>query len=77
MVQIPVVDKFYGEDPGGPRPKLDDDGVQVATVELAHSKEVSDFVSQYVNVNRLSNQAGIDIYSEVLTLVVQKHEEYL
>ena len=72
-----VVNEFYGEDPGGPRPHLDDDGVQVAPVELAHSKEVSDFVLQYVNVNRPSNQAGIDIYSEVLTLVVQKLEEYL
>ena len=71
-----VVDEFYGEDSGGPRPHLDD-GVQVSPVELATSKEVSDFVLQCVYVNRPSNQAGIDIYSEVLTLVVQKREEYL
>lgn len=74
-VQTYVADEFYGEDPGGPRPPLDDDGVQVAPVELAHSKEVSYFIFQYVNVNRPSNQAGIDSYCEVLTLVVQKLEE--
>ena len=64
-----VVDEVYGEDPDGPHPHSDDEGVVVAPVELAHSMEITDFVLSRVNVNRPSNQAGLDIYSEVLTLV--------
>ena len=71
------VDQFYGEDPDGPHPQADDDGVVVAPVEIAHSREVSDFVLHLVDVNGPSNQAGIDIYSTVLTLVVQKLDEYV
>ena len=72
-----VVDEFYGEDPDGPHPHSDDEGVVVAPVDLAHSMEITDFVLSRVNVNRPSNQAGIEIYSEVLTLVVQKLEAFL
>ena len=71
-----MVDEFYG-DPDGPHPRSDDEGVVVAPVELAHSMEITDFVLSQVNVNRPSHQAGIYIYSEVLTLVVQNREAFL
>ena len=72
-----MVDEFYGEDPDVPHPHSDDEGVVVTPVKLAQSMKITDFVPSRVNVNRPSNQAGIDIYSEVLTLVVQKLEAFL
>ena len=72
-----VVDEFYGEDPDGPHPQPDDEGVVVAPVQIAYSREITEYVLQRFDVNRPSSQAGIDIYSAVLTLVVQKLEEYL
>ena len=70
-------DEFYGEDPDAPHPHSnDDDGVVVAPVEVSHSMEITDFVFSQVNVNRPSSQAGLDIYREVLTLVVQKLNEF-
>ena len=72
-----VVDQHYGADPDGPRPLSGAEGVVVEPVQIAQSREISDFVFQQVNVNRQSNQAGVDIYAEVLALVVQKLEEYL
>lgn len=72
------VDEFYGEDPDAPHPHSvdDDDGVVVASVEVAHSMEITDFVFSQVNINRPSSQAELDIYGEVLTSVVQKLNEF-
>lgn len=71
------VDEFYGEDPDGPHPhSVDNDEVEVAPVEMALSMEITDFVFSQVKVNRPSSQAGLDIYGEVLTLVVQKRDEF-
>jgi len=73
-----VVDQFYGEDPDGPRPQSDiNGGVVVAPVEVPCNKEITDYVLQQVNVDKPSSQAGIDIYSQVLQLIVQKREDYI
>ena len=71
------VDQFYGEDPDGPHPQSDtDEAVVVAPVQISHSREIPDYVIQWVNVNRPSCLAGMDIYCTVLGIVVQKLEEY-
>ena len=71
-----VVGQHYGADPDGPHPLSGAEGVVVEPVQIAQSREISDFVFQQVNVNRQSNEAGVDIYAEVLALV-QKLEKYL
>jgi len=72
-----VVDQFYGEDPDGPRPLSDvAHGVIIEQIRIDYSEDITDFVYQQIDVNRQSVQAGIDIYTAVLTLVVQKLEEY-
>lgn len=56
------------KDSDAPHPhSVDDDRVVVVPVEVAHSNCISQ-----VNVNRSSSQAGLNIYSKVLNLVVQK-----
>ena len=71
-----MVDEFYG-DPDGPHPHSSNEGVVVAPVEMGQSMEITDFLLSRVNVDRPSNRAGLDIYSELLTLVVQKLEAFL
>ena len=72
-----VVDQHYGEDPNGPRPMSDVEGVVVEPVEIINEREISDYILQRIDVNRPSDKAGVDVYADVLTLAVQKLEEYL
>ena len=72
-----MFDACYGEVSDGPHPHSEAEGVVVAPVQLVHSMEITDFVLSRVNVNRLSSQAGLDIYREVLTLVDQELEAFL
>ena len=71
-----VVGQHYGADHDGPRPLSDAEGVVVEPVQISQNKDISDFVFDQVNVNKQSNQTGMDIYAEVLALV-QKLEKYL
>ena len=71
-----VVDQNYGEDPNGPRP-LSDNGVVVEPVQIIDEREISDSILQQIDVNRPSDKAGMDVYADVLALVVQKLEEYI
>ena len=72
------VESMYGEDPDGPRPLFDsEEGVVIELVQIEHSTDIRNFVLQRVDVNGPSSEAGIDIYTTVLALVVQKFEEHL
>ena len=71
------VDQFYGEDPDGPHPPPDGEESVVEPIQIAHGQEITNYVFQMINVYRPSIQAGIVIYSAVLTIVVQKLEECL
>ncbi|XP_028410615.1 uncharacterized protein LOC114533306 [Dendronephthya gigantea] len=72
-----VVDQHYGEDPDGPRPLSDDEGVVVEPVQIINEREISDSILQQINLNRPSDKAGMDVYADVLALVVQNLEEYI
>ena len=72
-----VVDQHYGEDPNGPRPLSEVEGVVVEPVQIVNEQEISDSIIQQINVNRPSDKAGVDVYTDVLALAVQKLEEYL
>ena len=72
-----MFDACYGEVSDGPHPHSEAEGVVVAPVEVGHSIRITDFVLSRVNVNRLSSQTGLDIYREVITLVVQELEAFL
>ena len=72
------VESMYGEDPDGPRPLFDsEEGVVIELVQIEHSTDIRNFVLQRVDVNGPSSEAGIDIHTTVLALVVQKFEEHL
>lgn len=73
-----IVDQgFIGEDPNGPRPMSDVEGVVVEPVEIISQREIPDYILQQIDVNRPSDKAGVDVYADVLALAVQKLEEYL
>ena len=60
-----VVDQHYGEDPNGPRPLPEVEGVVVEPVQIVNEQEISDPIIQQINVNRPSDKAGVDVYTDV------------
>ena len=68
------VDQFYGEDHEGPSSR-DNNNVVVVPDELRDGREIC-YIHQNIDVNRQYMEAGIDLYIEVLELVLRKIEEF-
>ena len=68
--------EYFGEDPQGPAAVGDgDNSVVVSPVEIPHSSEISRCVLEHFNLNQPSTDFGIEIYTQVLTFIVNKLEE--
>ena len=67
-------DEFFGEDPNGPI-NTGDNNVVVTPENLPDGELLTSYVHQRIDVNRVSMKGGIDVYSDVLSLVVNKMEE--
>jgi hypothetical protein len=70
--------QYYGEDPHGPISVGNgDNNVIVSPVEIPHTSEITRCVYQHFDPNQPSTDFGIEIFTQVLTFVVNKLEELM
>lgn len=61
--------EFYGEDPSAPFPFSENNNVVVTPPDLENEEYLAELLDNRIDVNRTSEEMGIDIYMEALEII--------